>query len=143
MSRIRRGALGAAAITIAAALGIRATGAGDFAKYAGDALYTVLLYALVVAVAPRVRPLVAGSVALGVSWAVEFAQLTSVPAELSAHSTLARLVLGSTFNAPDLFWYVVGAAGAWGVHRVSGFPGFPGFPGNGNKGCPERGRTAP
>jgi hypothetical protein len=115
--RIRLGALGAAAITIAAALGIRAAGWGDFAKYAGDALYTVLLYTLVVAVAPRVRPPVAGAVALAVSWAVEFAQLTSVPAELSSHSTLARLVLGSTFNAPDLLWYAVGAASACAVHH--------------------------
>ncbi|MFI5804849.1 DUF2809 domain-containing protein [Streptomyces sp. NPDC051561] len=120
MIRIRLVALGAAAAVIAAALGIRAATSGDLAKYAGDALYTVLLYALVVAVAPRVRPLVAASVALGVSWAVEFAQLTSVPATLSAHSTLARLALGSTFNAPDLFWYAVGAACAYGVHRACG-----------------------
>ncbi|MFJ2742515.1 DUF2809 domain-containing protein [Streptomyces sp. NPDC087440] len=110
-------ALGAAAITIAAALGVRAVFSGAFAKYAGDALYTVLVYALVVAVAPRVRPVVAAGVALGVSWAVEFGQLTSVPARLSAHSGLLRLVFGSTFNAPDLFWYAVGAAGAFAVHR--------------------------
>lgn len=51
---------------------------------------------------------------------MEFAQLTDVPARLSADSTAARLVLGSTFNAPDLFWYAVGAAGAWTVLRVSG-----------------------
>ncbi|GHD09730.1 membrane protein [Streptomyces finlayi] len=115
--RVRLYALGAAAITIAAALGVRAVFSGSFAKYAGDALYTVLLYALVVAVAPRGRPVVAAAVALGISWAVEFGQLTAVPAQLSARSGLLRLVFGSTFNAPDLFWYVVGAAGAYGVHR--------------------------
>jgi hypothetical protein len=115
--RTRLPALAAAALTIATALGIRSAGTGAFAKYAGDALYTVLLYALVVVVAPRVRPVVAAGVALGVSWAVEFAQLTSVPAELSARSGLLRLVFGSTFNAPDLFWYAVGAAVAWAVHR--------------------------
>ncbi|MCX5207019.1 DUF2809 domain-containing protein [Streptomyces sp. NBC_00237] len=117
--RVRLYALGAAAVTIAAALGIRAVSSGAFAKYAGDALYTVLLYALVVAVWPRVRPVLAGGVALGVSWLAEFAQLTSVPAELSARSGLLRLVFGSTFNAPDLFWYAVGAALAWAVHRWS------------------------
>ncbi|MFJ6698898.1 DUF2809 domain-containing protein [Streptomyces sp. NPDC091272] len=120
MIRCRCYALGAAAATIATALGVRAAGEGDFAKYAGDALYTVLWYALVVVALPRVRPVCAAGVALGVSWAVEFAQLTSVPADLSARSGLLRLVFGSTFNAPDLFWYAVGAVAAWGVHRWCG-----------------------
>lgn len=55
--------------------------------------------------------------ALAFSWAVELLQLTGVPGVLSRHSTVARLVLGSTFNAPDLFWYAVGAGAAWAVHR--------------------------
>ncbi|WP_158791063.1 DUF2809 domain-containing protein, partial [Streptomyces sp. NRRL WC-3549] len=41
-----------------------------------------------------------------------------LPAELSRHSTAARLVLGSTFNAPDLLWYAVGAASACAVHAA-------------------------
>ncbi|MCM2423400.1 DUF2809 domain-containing protein [Streptomyces sp. RKAG293] len=117
-------AAGAAVLTVAVALGIRAgatgaTGAsGAVGKYAGDALYTVLLHALVVLAAPRVRPPAAAAVALGVSWAVEFSQLSPVPGELSARSTLARLVLGSTFNAPDLFWYAVGAVSGCFVHAM-------------------------
>ncbi|MEU6935960.1 DUF2809 domain-containing protein [Streptomyces rubiginosohelvolus] len=106
----------AAVATAAAGLVVRAGADGAFAKYAGSALYTVLLCALVALCAPRARPLVVAATALGLSWAVEFAQLTGVPAELSAHGTAARLVLGSTFNAPDLFWYAVGAAAAWTVH---------------------------
>ncbi|KOU01710.1 membrane protein [Streptomyces sp. NRRL F-5755] len=110
-----------ALLTVAAGLGVRAgaarTGLGpDVAKYAGDALYTVLVQTLVVVAAPRVRPPVAAGVALAISWAVEFAQLSDVPAELSRRSVVARLVLGSTFNAPDLFWYAVGAGCAWAVH---------------------------
>ncbi|GAA2135668.1 DUF2809 domain-containing protein [Kitasatospora kazusensis] len=97
-------------MTVATGLGVRADGGGDFAKYAGDALYTVLVYTLVVLVAPRVKPVTAAAVALGVSWAVEFLQISDLPAELSRHSTVARLVLGTTFNPPDLFWYAVGAA---------------------------------
>ncbi|MFI1223026.1 MULTISPECIES: DUF2809 domain-containing protein [unclassified Streptomyces] len=103
---------------VGAGLGVRAGADGVFAKYAGSALYTVLLCALTVFCAPRARPAVVASTALAVSCAVEFAQLTGVPAELSAHSTAARLVLGSTFNAPDLLWYAVGAAGAWAVLRA-------------------------
>ncbi len=106
----------AAVVTVAAGLAVRAGADGAFAKYAGSALYTVLLCTLVAFCAPRARPAVVASMALGLSWAVEFAQLTGVPAELSAQSTAARLVLGSTFNAPDLLWYAVGAAAAWSVH---------------------------
>ncbi|WP_228989707.1 DUF2809 domain-containing protein [Streptomyces sp. DH8] len=115
-SRVRAVAAAGAVATVAAGLAVRAGTDGAFAKYAGSALYTVLLCALAVLCAPRARPVVAASAALALSWTVEFAQLTGVPAELSAHSTAARLVLGSTFNAPDLFWYAVGAAAAWSVH---------------------------
>ncbi|MFH9831938.1 DUF2809 domain-containing protein [Streptomyces sp. NPDC017201] len=114
---VRAAALAAALVTVAAGLGVRAAAGGDVAKYAGDALYTVLIHTLVVLLAPRVRPLTAAGVALAFSWAVELAQLTGVPADLARHSTVARLVLGSTFNAPDLLWYAVGAALAWAVHR--------------------------
>ncbi|MFE7139780.1 DUF2809 domain-containing protein [Streptomyces sp. NPDC057644] len=109
----------AAVVTVGAGLAVRAGADGAFAKYAGSALYTVLVCALVAFCAPRARPLVVAATALAVSWAVEFAQLTGVPAELSAHSAVARLVLGSTFNAPDLFWYAVGAAGGWAVLRAA------------------------
>jgi hypothetical protein len=117
-ARTRLIACGAAAVTVAAGLGVRALAEGDVAKYAGDALYTVLLYTLVVLAAPRVRPLTAGCVALGISWAIEFSQLSGIPAELSQRSLVARLVLGSTFNPPDLFWYATGAASAWLAHTV-------------------------
>ncbi|MFF3286381.1 DUF2809 domain-containing protein [Streptomyces sp. NPDC003023] len=121
---------GAAAVgTVAAGLGVRALVSGSVAKYAGDALYTVLILALVVLVAPRLRPLPAAGAALAFSWAVELLQLTGVPADLSRESVVARLVLGSTFNAPDLLWYAVGAALGWCAHgqlvRRSGRPSVP------------------
>ncbi|GHA73337.1 DUF2809 domain-containing protein [Streptomyces termitum] len=118
-ARTRLAAGAAAALTVAAGLGVRAAAAGPVAKYAGDALYTVLLLALVVLLAPRTRPAVAAGTALALSWAVELFQLTGVPAALAAHSTLARLVLGTSFNAPDLFWYAIGAAAGWTVHHTA------------------------
>lgn len=108
----------AAVLTVATGLGIRSTATGAVAKYAGDALYTVLILTLVVLLAPRVRPGTAAGAALGLSCAVELFQLTGVPADLAAHSTLARLVLGTSFNAPDLLWYAIGAAVGWAVHRA-------------------------
>ncbi|MGW7436196.1 ribosomal maturation YjgA family protein [Streptomyces sp. NPDC054849] len=116
--RIRAAAAGAAVLTVGAALALRAVTTGSLAKYGGDALYTVLLLSLVVLVAPRVTPSKAAACALAASWAVEFLQLSPVPAALSTRSTFARLVLGSTFNAPDLFWYAVGAAAGWLVHSA-------------------------
>ncbi|MBO0918951.1 ribosomal maturation YjgA family protein [Streptomyces laculatispora] len=112
-------AAGAAVVTVAAGLGVRTVADGALAKYAGDALYTVLVCALVALCAPRARPLAVAGTGLVLSWAVELLQLTGVPAELSRHSAVARLVLGSTFNAPDLLWYAVGAAAAWGVHTAA------------------------
>ncbi|MFI7364713.1 DUF2809 domain-containing protein [Streptomyces sp. NPDC050149] len=113
--RARGVAASAAVLTVAAGLGVRTVADGAVAKYAGDALYTVLVCALVALCAPRARPLAVAGAGLGISWAVECFQLTGVPAELSERSTAARLVLGSTFNAPDLLWYAVGAATAWAV----------------------------
>ncbi|MFD0277470.1 DUF2809 domain-containing protein [Kitasatospora sp. NPDC127111] len=112
----------AAVLTVAAGLGVRAVAGGAFAKYAGDALYTVLVYALVVLVAPRLRPLPVAVAAAGLSWAVEFYQLTGVPDELGRRSALARLVLGSTFDPPDLFWYLAGAALAAALHTAAARP---------------------
>jgi hypothetical protein len=109
-SRTRMVAAAAAVLTVVAGLAVRGVAQGSVAKYAGDALYTLLILALAVLVAPRSRPLAAAGAALAFSWAVEFLQLTGVPAELSGRSVVARLVLGSTFNAPDLLWYAVGAA---------------------------------
>lgn len=103
----------AAVVTVAAGLSVRSVLGGDLAKYAGDALYALLIFWLVLVVAPRTRAWVAAGVSFGVSVAVELFQLTGVPAELGAHSALARLVLGTTFNAPDLPFYAVGAALGW------------------------------
>ncbi|MFJ9648946.1 ribosomal maturation YjgA family protein [Streptomyces sp. NPDC004244] len=116
--RTRLAAAGAAAVTVGLGLGLRASATGSVAKYGGDALYTVLVLALVVSAAPRVTPLRGAASALAFSCLVEFLQLSPVPAELSRRSTVARLVLGSTFNPPDFFWYSVGAAVGWLVHTA-------------------------
>ncbi|MEU9085366.1 DUF2809 domain-containing protein [Streptomyces sp. NPDC048357] len=116
--RTRLAAAAAALVVVGAGLGLRTVATGSVAKYGGDALYTVLLLSLVVLVAPRISPLRAAASALAVSCMVEFLQLSPVPADLSRRSTVARLVLGSTFNPPDLLWYSVGAAAGWLVHTA-------------------------
>ncbi|MFI6481639.1 DUF2809 domain-containing protein [Nonomuraea sp. NPDC050663] len=97
----------AAMITIAAGLATRKfTGW----PYLGDALYTVLIYLLVLLVRPSLKPLWAALIAIGASWLIEFAQLAGIP-------PLLQPLLGSTFNAPDLFWYTAGGLAAWLAHE--------------------------
>ncbi|WP_341873939.1 DUF2809 domain-containing protein [Streptomyces ficellus] len=105
-------------LTVAAGLGARSAATG-VPGYAGDVLYTVLVAALVVLAAPRLRPVAAAVTAFGLSCAVELFQLTGVPAALAAHSRIAPLVLGTSFHAPDLLWYAVGAAAGWAVHAAA------------------------
>ncbi|MFF0189101.1 DUF2809 domain-containing protein [Streptomyces sp. NPDC005244] len=99
-------ASGMAAAAVVAGFAVRSRTGGAFAKCAGDALYTVLVCAVVVLVAPRLRPALAAGAALVFSWAVELWQIAGVP-------TALHPLFGSTFNAPDLFWYVVGALLGW------------------------------
>jgi hypothetical protein len=107
-----------AVVIVLAGLTVRAASDGEFGKYAGDALYTVLVYVLIVLVWPRVSPVRAAAGALAFSWAVEFAQLTPIPAALSEVSVVARLVLGSTFGAVDLVAYAAGAVLAGAAHAL-------------------------
>ncbi|XHL93212.1 DUF2809 domain-containing protein [Streptomyces niveus] len=109
--------------TVVAGLGIRVVATGDVAKYGGVGLYAVLVYVLVVLAAPRVRPVVAGAGAFAFSCAVELLQLSGVTEGPAERSVIVRLVLGSTFNAPDLLWYAIGAAVAASAHTwVGGRP---------------------
>ncbi len=112
----RRWALLAVPLTVVSGLGSRAVLGGLPAKIAGDALYTVLIYVLAAVVRPGVRPSRAFAVALGLSFAVEIAQLTPYPAWLSSKHVLLRLVFGTTFGFIDLAGYTVGAIFAVAVH---------------------------
>jgi hypothetical protein len=99
---------GAAVVVLAAGLGVRAWSEGAAGQHAGTALYASLVWTGVVFVRPHIGAWAAGVIAIGFCWAVEAFQLTGFPATLSAHSVLARLVLGSQFDATDLAWYPVG-----------------------------------
>ncbi|WP_220039779.1 DUF2809 domain-containing protein [Nonomuraea aridisoli] len=103
-------AIAAVAIVICG-LGLRTLWDGPVAKYGGDALYTALIYLLLVLLLPRIRPWAAALASAALSWAIEFAQLASLPRWLQP-------VLGSTFNPPDLFWYAAGAAATAVAHTL-------------------------
>ncbi|WP_412538045.1 DUF2809 domain-containing protein [Longispora sp. K20-0274] len=114
----------AAALFLAVALGVRyvtsgnLSSAGSLAQLSGTALYASMIYAGVLFCRPRTRPLPAGALAVAFCWAVEFFQITGVPAYLSERSLLARVVLGVTFDWVDIAWYPVGVVPLVALHRL-------------------------
>lgn len=107
---IRTAAGIAAVLTIAAGLAVRRSLPwGFWSKYSGVALWSVVVYALVVLARPRMGVARCAALSLLISWAVEFAQLTSVPGRLSSLHPMLRMVFGEHFSLADLPAYAVGA----------------------------------
>lgn len=99
-TRRRLIALLALAVVVAAGLVVHLVlPSSDAADIAGDALYTVAVYAGLVVGFPRLRPLVVALVAGGWSVAVELFQATGVPADLAERFRPVALVLGTGFDA--------------------------------------------
>lgn len=94
---------------VAAGLAARAFLPSPLAGPTGDVLYATLVVLLIALVRPRTRPLVAAAFGFAVCVAVELLQLTGAPAALAERVPAVRLVLGTTFWAPDLLLYAVGA----------------------------------
>ena len=81
------------------------------AKYGGDSLWALVVFLCFGFVSPRSSTVRIGFIAVCFAWSVEFLQL------YHAHwidgirlTRLGRVVLGTTFNSPDLLAYVVGIA---------------------------------
>lgn len=90
-------------------IGLALHGVQSFPAYvAADALYAVLVYLLVALAFPRLRPWWPASIAFGLSAAVEFFQLTGVPAELADRAPLVALVMGERFGTLDIAAYAAG-----------------------------------
>jgi hypothetical protein len=88
----------------------------------GDALWALMVFLGFGFLLPRASTLVVALLALTFSWGVEFSQLYHAPWIDAIRATLpGRLVLGNTFNWPDLPAYAVGIAlGAWAEWRWRG-----------------------
>ncbi len=81
------------------------------AKYGGDALWALMVFLGCGVLFPKASALKLALIALGFAWGIEFLQLYHVPWIDSIRGTLpGRLILGSTFNPPDLVAYAVGIA---------------------------------
>jgi hypothetical protein len=85
------------------------------AKYGGDALWALVVFVGFGFLLPRGSTLMVALLALTFAWGIEFSQLYHSPWIDTLRATIpGRLVLGSTFNWPDLPAYTLGVAlGAW------------------------------
>ncbi|MCU7725874.1 DUF2809 domain-containing protein [Actinoplanes sp. KI2] len=92
---------------------------GALEQVSGTALYASAFYGGVLVLWPRGRPAIVALISVGFCWAVELFQLTGIPATLSAHSVVARLVLGRAFDPFDLVWYVIGVLLAAAIHYLT------------------------
>ncbi|MEV6595831.1 DUF2809 domain-containing protein [Actinoplanes sp. NPDC051346] len=134
--RVRLTAIVAAGGFLATAFGIRVLTAGNdvlnssgaLAQHSGTALYAATIYAGVLLVLPAARATTVAALAIGFCWVVELSQLTGVPAELSEHNLLARLVLGVQFDVVDLAWYAIGVLPLAVIHRILARTGRPPAP---------------
>lgn len=108
-ARARRwGAVAAAVVVVAAGLVVHGIlPDSDATDIAGGALYAVLVFVLVIAVAPRAQPVAVAAIAGSWCIAVELLQLSDVPARAAEAFAPAVLVLGTVFDARDLVIYVV------------------------------------
>lgn len=78
-------------------------------KYGGDALWALLVYLLIRFVAPRMEIVRSAAVAFGIAVAVEISQLYHAPwVEAIRAVRIGALILGSTFNWPDIPAYGIG-----------------------------------
>ncbi|MFI6332381.1 DUF2809 domain-containing protein [Micromonospora chersina] len=108
----------AALLFLGLALLIRVVDDGALRQYSGTALYASMVWAGVLFLWPRMAPVPAGALATMFCWLVECAQLTGVPAALSARSLVARLALGVQFDPVDLAWYPAGVAPLVVLHHL-------------------------
>ncbi len=113
VGRRRLIAAGLTVATVAAGLAVRfALRRGAASDVAGDGLYAILIYLIVVVLAPRARPAVAAVVAGLLCVGIELFQLTGLPVAWAATFPPIALVLGTGFDARDIVVYLVAVAGA-------------------------------
>ena len=80
-------------------------------KYGGDALWALLVFLLIRFIQPRASVVLTAFVAFGFSVFIEASQLYHAPwIDLIRDTRLGSLILGSTFNWPDIPAYAVGIA---------------------------------
>jgi len=80
----------------------------------GDALWAMMIYLSIGALAPGARLDRRAVLAVAICWGVEFSQLYHAPTlDAWRGTTVGQLVLGSGFDLRDLGAYALGVLAAW------------------------------
>lgn len=80
-------------------------------KYGGDALWALVVFLCFGFAFPRIATLRIALAAVAFAWSIEFLQLYRAPWLDNLRTSLpGRLILGNSFNAPDLLAYLIGIA---------------------------------
>jgi len=98
--------------TVIAGLLLHRFASGVIGDVTGDALYALLVYLLIVLMLPRRTRSLCAALAILFCTAVEFLQLTDIPAKATALVPPAALVLGAGFDQRDLLVYAFAVVGA-------------------------------
>lgn len=81
----------------------------SIAKYGGDALWALLVFLGLGLLFGRTSTLRIAFIAVCFAWSIEFLQLYHAQwIDLIRSTRIGRLVLGSSFNSPDLLAYAIG-----------------------------------
>jgi Protein of unknown function (DUF2809) len=81
----------------------------SLSNYGGDALWALMVFLGFGFLFPRASTVAVALLALAFSWGVEFSQLYRAPWIDAIRATVpGKLVLGNTFNGPDLLAYALG-----------------------------------
>ena len=108
----------AIAIVVVIIIGLTSRQYLQLGKYPGDTLWTMMVFLILGITLPRVSSLKIATLALFISYAVEFGQLYRAPWLVAIRSTtIGHLILGSDFGWGDLAAYTVGALLALVVER--------------------------
>jgi hypothetical protein len=90
-------------------------------KYGGSFLWAAMVYWLVAALLPRLRPVALGVLAASVATVVEFIKLIQSPGLDAFRTTFAgKVLLGRFFSFNDIavYWVAIACAG-WIDHRTT------------------------
>lgn len=110
-TRVRWGALALVCIPLGLATRPLKRHFDSLGSALGDALWALLVFALLGLFFPRLTWRVQAAVALAVSWLVEVSQLWHTPwLEAIRHNTLGALAVGGSFSFGDLGCYAAGVA---------------------------------
>ncbi len=91
-------------------------------KYGGDALWALAVFLGAGLCFRHASTLSLGLAALGFAWGIEFSQLYHAPwLDQLRWSLPGRLVLGSTFNPPDLLAYLIGVVCGMAAEKMLGY----------------------